>query len=343
MVIVKRFFIEVKDEGVKFLAEFISITTSDIESKAASRVLGQLVIESESPALFVYRVFPVLLKNELLAIISATNLFLDKELANEQTLEFLLACEENLHDDLKSSKEMVLFLHEVQYFKSKIGRFDEALKYGEKALASNLKVVGPDHPDAGASYMKTAQAFLDNDNYESAIEYQKEALRIFECVYGEEHYEVATCHNAIGIAYLQKGSDLEEAIKHIEKALNLFLKVLGSEKPEVGTCYHNLGVAHSSLRRDNMALEYYEQALKLQIKIYGPDHPNVTATNQNLGEFYSNKEDDEKANLYLGESLKSSLKTVEDEDSIEAKEKSYLAEGIEHAEVGDWKRLRTRF
>jgi tetratricopeptide (TPR) repeat protein len=334
---------KVKEEGVKFLAEFISISRSDFDLRAASLVLGQLVIEAESPALFVYRVFPVLLKNELLAIISATNLFLDKELADDQTLEFLLACEENLHEDLKSSKEMVLFLHEVQYFKSKIGSFDEALKYGEKALASNLKVVGPDHPDAGASYMKTAQAFLDNDNYESAIEYQKEALRIFECTYGEEHYEVATCHNVIGFACLNKGSDLEEAIKHLEKALNLFLKVLGHEKPEVGTCYHNLGVAHSRLRRDHMALEYCEKALELQIKIYGPDHPNVTATNKNLGEFYLNKKDDEKANLYLGESLKSSLKTVEDEDSIEAKGKDYMAEGIKHAEVGDWKKAEDSF
>ena len=87
-----------------------------------------------------------------------------------------------------------------------------------------------------------------------------------------------------------------------------------------------------------MALEYYEKALELQIKIYGPDHPNVAATNKNLGEFYSDKEDDEKANLYLGKSLKSSLKTVEDEDSIEAKYKSYLAECHEHAEAGDWKK-----
>ena len=186
------------------------------------------------------------LKNELLAIISAATKFIsqDKELGpTRRPLEFLLACEENLHDDLKSSKEMVLFLHEVQYFKSKIGCFDEALKYGEKALASNLKVVGPDHPDAGASYMKTARAFLDNDKHESAIEYGR-SLRIFECVYGEEHYEVATCHNAIGITYLQKGSDLEEAVKRIEKALNLFLKVLG-QKPEVGTCYHIIWASHT--------------------------------------------------------------------------------------------------
>ena len=334
---------KVKEEGVKFLAEFISISRSGFDLTAASLVLGQLVLESESPALFAYRVFPVLHKNELLSIISATNKVLDKELADEQALEFLSACEENLHDDLKFSKEMGFFLHEIQYFKSCIGQPEEALKYGEMALACNLKVIGPDHPDTAASYMTTAQTLLENDNYESAIAYHNKALRIFENAYGTEHYEVATCHNIIGIACLQKDSDLSEAIKHLEKALNLFLKVLGSEEPEVGTCYHNLGVAHSRLRKDNKALEYYEQALELQIKIYGPDHPNVTATNQNLGEFYLNKEDYEKANLYLGESLKSSLKTVEDEDSIEAKYKGYLAEGIEHAEVGDWKKAEDSF
>ena len=144
-----------------------------------------------------------------------------------------------------------------------IGQYDDALNHFQSALHIRESILGELHPDTVASYTNVAYAYSNAGNYEEAVPYFEKAIRsnclptwseadhyksmgicyrelrdyekAAECAlkalelnrqeYGEQHAEVARCHNSIGLAYrLMKRFD--EALDHFKVALDIRMALL---------------------------------------------------------------------------------------------------------------------
>ncbi len=144
--------------------------------------------------------------------------------------------------------------------------------------------------------------------YDKAIEYYELALVCDLKTYGENHPQVATCRNNLGLAWRSLG-DYERAIEYYELALASGLKTYGEDHPDVAIRRNNLGLAWYSLGEYHKAIEYYELALASGLKTFGEDHPKVAIRRNNLGAAWDSLGEYLKAIEYYELALASGLKT----------------------------------
>ena len=137
--------------------------------------------------------------------------------------------------------------------------------------------------------------------YNEAKEYHEKALIIRKKIFGEEHADVATSYNNLGIVYRNLGQ-YNEAKEHYEKAVIIRKKIFGEEHAAVATTYNNLGIVYQDLGQYNEAKEHYEKAVIINKKIFGEEHAavatsynNLGGVSQDLGQYNEAKEHYEKA------------------------------------------------
>jgi tetratricopeptide (TPR) repeat protein len=136
-----------------------------------------------------------------------------------------------------------------------------------------------------------------------AIVYYEKALKIDREIYGENHPDVATRYNNLGLAWDTLG-DSKKAIDYYEKALKIDREIYGENHPAVATDYNNLGSAWYALGDSKKAIDYFEKALKIDREIYGENHPAVATDYNNLGGAWNTLGDSKKAIDYFEKALK---------------------------------------
>ena len=67
------------------------------------------------------------------------------------------------------------------------GEYDKALEHFQKALAIDLKQLGPEHPDVAASYHNMAYVYKAKKDLAKAKEYWEKAYAIFSKKLGPNH------------------------------------------------------------------------------------------------------------------------------------------------------------
>ena len=114
------------------------------------------------------------------------------------------------------------------------GEYDRAIGYYEKALAIQLKSLGPEHPSVGLSYNNLGSAYYNKGEYDRAIGYYEKALAIALKSLGPEHPDVGLSYNNLGLAYAQKG-DKVKGMGYLLKAKAICIKRLGPDHPNTKT------------------------------------------------------------------------------------------------------------
>ena len=123
-------------------------------------------------------------------------------------------------------------------------------------------------PKYSPAYNNLGLAYQQKGDYDKAIGYYQEALKIDLEQVGPEHPEVAIRYNNLGMAYEYKG-DYDKAIKYYQKALRMGLEQLGLEHPKVGLRYNNLGVVYHRKGDYDKAIEYLQKALEILFDVNG--------------------------------------------------------------------------
>jgi tetratricopeptide (TPR) repeat protein len=195
-----------------------------------------------------------------------------------------------------------LYLNEAGILAGTLGYFDKAIEYFEKALASDLKSLGPEHPNIARAWNNLGSVWQEKGEYDKAIDYYGKALESVLKSFGLEYPNVASCWNNLGLAWQNK-KEYDKAIEYFEKALDSILKSLGSEHPKVATCWNNLGLAWQKKGEYDKAIDYYGKALESDLKSFGDDHPNVARTWNNLGGAWKDKGEYEKSLKYFEKAL----------------------------------------
>jgi predicted enzyme related to lactoylglutathione lyase len=128
-------------------------------------------------------------------------------------------------------EDYATLLNNIGSVYDKIGDYNKALEFYEKALNIRKKVLGTEHPNTATSYNNIGSTYDSMGDYNKALEFYENALNIREKVLGTEHPDTATSYNNIGGVYDSMG-DYNKALEFYEKTLQIFKKALGTEHPD---------------------------------------------------------------------------------------------------------------
>jgi len=132
-----------------------------------------------------------------------------------------------------------LYLNQYGSILHDLGEYNKAIEYFEKALDSDLKTYGEQHPQVAIYWSNLGLAWSSLGEYKKAIEYFEKALDSDLKTYGEQHPDVALRWNNLGSAWDFLG-EYKKAIEYYEKALAVFEKVLGVDHPNTKIVKNNL-------------------------------------------------------------------------------------------------------
>lgn len=203
------------------------------------------------------------------------------KLTQLQYRDALLYCEQALEKLPDNHAQLGDFLNKCGYIADDLGEYDKAIGYFEKALASDLKTYGEDHPDVAIDWNNLGGAWESIGEYDKAISYYEKALTFFMQTFGEVHPYVAGSWNNLGEAWRAKGV-YGKAIGYFEKALASDLNTFGEDHPDVAIDWNNLGTAWKAKGEYDKASEYYEKALIIFETKLGSDHPYTITVRENL-------------------------------------------------------------
>ena len=149
-------------------------------------------------------------------------------------------------------------------------------------------------------------AKLYNDyigDYNSALRYYDKARKIQELVLGENHPDMATTYNYIGIVYANKG-DYTTALEYYDKARKIQELVLGENHLFFSQIYHNIGRVYVDKGDYDIALQYYDKAMKIQKRVFDENHPVLGISYNSIGCAYLKKGDYDTALQYCDKAMK---------------------------------------
>ena len=161
----------------------------------------------------------------------------------------------------------------------------QAIVVGERLVADQERVLGPDDPDTLQSRNDLANAYRDAGRLDEAISLHEQVLAARERVLGPDHPRTLSSRDNIGNAYRDAGR-LDEAISLHEQVLAARERVLGPDHPRTLSSRHNLALAYRAAGRLGEAISLHEQVLAARERVLGPDHPHTLTSRDNLGNAY---------------------------------------------------------
>ena len=161
----------------------------------------------------------------------------------------------------------------------------QAIVIGERLVADQERVLGPDHPDTLAAHNNLAGAYRDAGRLDEAISLYERTLADYERVRGPDHPDTLLSRNNLAIVYRDAGR-LDEAISLHEQTLVGRERVLGPDHPDTLLSRNNLAVAYWVAGRLDEAISLHEQTLADYERVRGPDHPDTLTSRHSLAVAY---------------------------------------------------------
>ncbi|NPC82345.1 serine/threonine protein kinase, partial [Pyxidicoccus fallax] len=164
----------------------------------------------------------------------------------------------------------------------KVGRYDEARRRHEQALALRLKALGPEHPMVADSLLQLGIVSWWQARNEDALDKVGRAVALRQKVLGPEHPDTVAALTYVAAVQKELGR-LREALETLERVATLQRKLFGPEHPLVATALSNLGIALLDLGRLQEGLDISAQALALKERLLGAEHPDLAGPLANMG------------------------------------------------------------
>ncbi|WP_457640741.1 tetratricopeptide repeat protein [Persephonella sp.] len=116
----------------------------------------------------------------------------------------------------------------------KLGDYDQAFSFYNKALLKYRELSMLHHPEAAELYLRMGDLYLKTKSYKEALRYYSRALKIFKKNYGQEHFLTATAYKGLGSVYEQL-SEYKKAYYFYSKCLSVYEKELGKKHKNIKT------------------------------------------------------------------------------------------------------------
>ena len=165
------------------------------------------------------------------------------------------------------------------------GRYREAIRPAEQALAIREQALGPMHPDTATSLNNLAELYRITGSDEKAEPLLHRALAIREQALGPMHPDTAGSLNNLAGLYHTTGV-YEKAEPLYQRALAIREQALGPMHPDTATSLNNLGLLFDATGAYEKAEPLLQRALAIQEQALGSAHPATAGSLNNLAEHY---------------------------------------------------------
>jgi tetratricopeptide (TPR) repeat protein len=203
----------------------------------------------------------------------------------------------------------------------------EAL-YREVLAAIEREPDGATNPARVEALSRIALVVLDQERFDSAIDYHQQTIEAHRAIFGEGHPGSARHVMNLGTVYYTMGR-YHEAIPHYEKALALFRVNLGESHPDVAYLLNNLGASYEELGDARRSLGYYERALETMLAALGPHHLDVILARYNVAGIYRELGELPRARELIAEALRS----AESVGEVAFRVRAYSLSGLAQIEI----------
>ncbi|CAF0749697.1 unnamed protein product [Adineta steineri] len=186
----------------------------------------------------------------------------------------------------------------------KIGQFNKA-----EELYNTLLEQTPEESEKAFYYNQLGDIHCKQGDYEKAIWYCEQGLRIKQKTFPPNHADFATSYNNIASAY-DKIGECSQALSFYEKALEILQKTLPKNHPHLATSYNNIGNVYISMEAYSKALSFYQKALEIRQETLPRNHPDLATSYNNLGGVYYNMGEYSKALSFHEKALEIKQETL---------------------------------
>jgi eukaryotic-like serine/threonine-protein kinase len=190
----------------------------------------------------------------------------------EQLAQHAQATLERLGGDDVLEAQLLTSLGNVVYEQ---GRYSEAQKLHERALAIREKALGLSHPDVAYSLYALGKAVEARGDIAQSLKYLDRALDIETRALGPQHPDVAVILNAEG-AFLDDAGRVNEALDRFQRSLAINERAFGPDHPYAAKILGNEAGIFEKLGRYDEALAAYRRAHEIQVRHLGTEN-NFTA------------------------------------------------------------------
>ncbi|CAF3998677.1 unnamed protein product, partial [Rotaria magnacalcarata] len=207
---------------------------------------------------------------------------------------------ENASDDSDRAR----IYHQLGWVKRGQGEYKDAVKFYEKSLEIERKILPEDDASLAPTYSNMGLVFNDMGDYSKALEYYEKSHQIREKTLPPTHSNLATSYNKIGglktlpekhpylgICYSNIG-DVHRLMGDYEKTLAFHPKALNIQENakcnplECPTTYMNLGETYCEMKDYTTALTYYQKRLNIRDEKLAKTHPDLAVIYHNMSKFY---------------------------------------------------------
>ncbi len=176
----------------------------------------------------------------------------------------------------------------------KMGLFDEAIPFVEKALKSRRLHLGEEHVEVANSLGNLGDLHRKMGKFSEAEPYLKRTLEIREQLDGPSHPNVAQSLNLLAVLYYHS-SRYSEAEPLYQRALEIQEKHLGPDHLDLAMTLTNLAILTARQGKYAESEPLFRRVLEIEAKQLGEDHPRVANACMNLGIVYKLQEKYEEA------------------------------------------------
>jgi tetratricopeptide (TPR) repeat protein len=213
----------------------------------------------------------------------AENLKIDQSKDNPidkfKWIPFGYAALNNFQDDVSAT--VAYLQNNLALRLQNLGQYEQARELLQKAMISNEKNFGPDHPATAACYSNLGSVLQDLGQYELARELLQKAILSIEKNFGLNHPSMAVRYVNLAMVLKDLGQ-YEEARELLQKAMISNEKNFGPDHPATAVCYSNLATVLKHLGQYEQARELLQKAMLLAEKNFGSDHPTTAVRYSNL-------------------------------------------------------------
>ncbi len=164
-----------------------------------------------------------------------------------------------------------------------LGRYAEAVRLWEEALALRRGLGKEAAPDLARSLYGLGHARYMNGDYDPAEALMRESLDLRRRLFGEEHASVAESMDGLAAVLVEQG-DYEEAERLYRAALDLRLRLFDEDHPDVARSQRELGnFLTFHLRKPEEGVPLLRTSLATLRAHLGPRHLEVGETMAELG------------------------------------------------------------
>lgn len=193
-------------------------------------------------------------------------------------------------------------LNQAGTYLYKRGRYTEAERLLQQALAIREQILTEDHPDRANSLYNLANLYRSQDKHEQAEPLYQRALAMCEATLGYSHPSTAECCNDLAWLYYERGKyDYAEPL--YQRAISIREQVFGENHSCVALSLDNLGLVYAAQSRFEQAEPLMCRALTIREQVLGPDHPDVAESLNNLAKVYHNMGRYEQAEVLMERAL----------------------------------------